>query len=144
MYECFMKTKYLCAKNHNFSGNLHKIKYHSLPLAKIRTLPLINQKSAPDWENTFCPKLVKVIEFTSHHTGKTHKCINLPNPMLITCEISHIIYLMECMKYGYQYIGETGNPQNGCYKNTVYKIFPVSEFVVESAQSSLFSISHSA
>ena len=55
--------------------------------------------------------------FTSHHTGKQHKCINLPTKPLITCEISNIGYLIQCTKCGKQYIGETERP----FRNRIYE-----------------------
>ena len=57
---------------------------------------------------TYCPRLTKISEFKSHHTGANHKCINLPKNTWLTREISNIIYLIECTKCGKQYIGETG------------------------------------
>ena len=59
---------------------------------------------------TYCPLMHKINTLTSHHTGATHKCVNLPKPVLITCEISNIIHLIECKLCGKQYIGETGRP----------------------------------
>ena len=59
---------------------------------------------------TYCPRLRKTSSFTSHYTGNTHKCVNLPRITWLTCEISNIIYLIECTKCGKQYIGETGSP----------------------------------
>ena len=66
---------------------------------------------------TYCPKLTKISMFTSHHTGKQHKCINLHSKPLITCEISNIVYLIQCTKCGKQYIGETGRP----FRNRIYE-----------------------
>ena len=40
----------------------------------------------------------KITNFESHHTEKTQKCINLPKPLLITCEVSSIVYLIDCVK----------------------------------------------
>ena len=33
---------------------------------------------------TYCPKLYKISSFNSTHTGKTHKCVNLPEKHRIT------------------------------------------------------------
>ena len=59
---------------------------------------------------TYCPKLHKITNLTSHHTVKLHKCINLPKPLFITFEISNIINLIKCVKCGKHYICETGKP----------------------------------
>ena len=63
------------------------------------------------------PSLTKISKFTSHHTGKEYKCQNLPTPVYLTCEISNIIYLIECTDCGKQYIGETGRP----FRNRIYE-----------------------
>ena len=56
---------------------------------------------------TYCPLINKQYEFTSTHTGKTHKLKTLPEKHRITCEIYNIVYLIECSKCKKQYIGET-------------------------------------
>ena len=68
---------------------------------------------------TYSPKLSKISNFTSHHTGKDYKCTNLPKSPYLTCEISNSIYLIECTLCGKQYIGETGKPlRNRIYEHT--------------------------
>ena len=66
---------------------------------------------------TYCPKLYKISSFNSTHTGKTHKCVNLPVKHRITCEIYNIICLIQCTKCNKQYIGETGRP----FRNRIYE-----------------------
>ena len=66
---------------------------------------------------TYCPKLSKISNFTSHHTGKYYKCKNLPKTPYLTYEINNIIYLIECTLCGKQYIGETGRP----FRNRIYE-----------------------
>ena len=67
---------------------------------------------------TYCPKLHKINLFKSHHIGNTgNKCLNLPRPLWLTCEITNIIYLIECTKCGMQYIGETGR----VFRQRIYK-----------------------
>ena len=56
---------------------------------------------------TYCPLLHKITSFKSTHTGKTHKCRNLPPPHRLTCEIYNIIYLIHCRHCNSQYIGES-------------------------------------
>ena len=46
---------------------------------------------------TYCPRLTKISEFKSHHTGATHKCINLPKNTWLICEISNIVYLIDAL-----------------------------------------------
>ena len=59
---------------------------------------------------TYCPKLTKVDQITSFHTKKTFKCINLPPRHRYTCELSNVIYIINCTECGLQYIGETKRP----------------------------------
>ena len=58
----------------------------------------------------YCPKLKKIGEFTSFHSGKIFKCQNLPPRAQISCELSNIIYMISCTLCGLQYIGETKRP----------------------------------
>ena len=50
-----------------------------------------------------CPVLLTMNEFSSHSTGKTYIIRSEA-----TCNTSNVIYLIQCRKYGLQYVGETG------------------------------------
>ena len=102
-------------------------------LPNLRDIPTSNRISYPPIQNptpisqpkvctrlgkcNYCPLLYQIEHFQSHHTGKTHKCMNLPKPVLQTCEVSNIVYLIECTLCGKQYIGETGRP----FRNRIYE-----------------------
>ena len=55
-------------------------------------------------------KLTKVDKITSFHNKKTFKFINLPPRHRYTCELSNVIYIINCTECGLQYIGETKRP----------------------------------
>ena len=43
--------------------------------------------------------------FKSHSTGTTHKTRST-----FTCKTRNLVYLIQCRKFGLQYVGETANP----------------------------------
>ena len=59
---------------------------------------------------TYCPRIKKLDSVTSFFSKKTFMCKNLPPKCQITCEISNLIYLINCSKCGLQFIGETKRP----------------------------------
>ena len=59
---------------------------------------------------TYCPKFKKLEHITSFHTKKTFKCQTLPPKHKITCELSNVIYIINCNQCGLQYTGETKRP----------------------------------
>ena len=59
---------------------------------------------------TYCPKIKKLDSINSFSTKRNFQCKNLPPKNQITCELSNLIYLINCSKCGLQYIGETKRP----------------------------------
>ena len=68
---------------------------------------------------TYCPKLKKLEQITSFHTKQTFKCKSLPPKHRVTCELSNVIYMINCNLCGLQYIGETKRP----IRNRMYEHF---------------------
>ena len=67
---------------------------------------------------TYCPKIKKLEQITSFHTKKTFKCQSLPPKHKITCELSNVIYIINCNQCGLQYTGETKRPiRNRMYEH---------------------------
>ena len=92
------------------SQKSHDIQYSNIPPASkhsIKILPPVCTRLA---KCTYCPILRKMSEFKSTHTGKTHKCVNLPEKHRITCEIYNVVYLITCDRCQTQYTGESGRP----------------------------------
>ena len=76
---------------------------------------------------TYCPKIRKAEQITSVHTKQVFKCKSLPPKHKVTCELSNVIYIINCNKCGLQYIGETKRPfRNRMYEhqNSVQKFQP--------------------
>ena len=71
---------------------------------------------------TYCPLINKKREFTSHHTGKVHKAVNLPDKHRISCEIYNVVYLIECSQCQRQYCGESSCPLRKRIYEPVLKI----------------------
>ena len=59
---------------------------------------------------TYCPRFKKLDQITSFQSNKIFKCVNLPPRHKYTCELSNVIYIINCNKCGLQYIGETKGP----------------------------------
>ena len=59
---------------------------------------------------TYCPKIKKVEQITSFHSKRIFKCQALPPKHKIMCELSNVIYMINCNQCGLQYIGETKRP----------------------------------
>ena len=57
-----------------------------------------------------CPKIKKVKQITSFHSKRVFKCQALPPKHKITCELSNVIYRINCNQCGLQYTGETKRP----------------------------------
>ena len=69
----------------------------------------------------------KAEQITSFHTKQVFKCKSLPPKHKVTCELSNVIYIINCNKCGLQYIGETKRPfRNRMYEhqNSVQKFQP--------------------
>ena len=96
--------------NWNIIQNTDELKniFKDKPLIGYKRLP--NLKDLLTRKCTYCPKLTKVDKITSFHTKKTFKCINLPPRHRYTCELSNVIYIINCTECGLQYIGETKRP----------------------------------
>ena len=92
----------------------NKISYPHKPTITTADKPKICTRLA---KCTYCPRMHKINLFKSHHTGNTNKCLNLPRPLWLTCEITNIIDLIECTKCGMQYVGETGR----AFRQRMYK-----------------------
>ena len=56
---------------------------------------------------TYCPKLKKLDQITSFHRKRIFNCQSLPPKNKLTCELSNVIYIINCNQCGLQYIGET-------------------------------------
>ena len=59
---------------------------------------------------TYCPKIKKLDSITSFYTKKQFNSKSLPPRCKITCELSDLIYIINCSECGLQYIGETKRP----------------------------------
>ena len=59
---------------------------------------------------TYCPRIKRLDSITSFSTKRSFQCKNLPPKHQITCELSNLVYLINCSKCGLQYIGETKRP----------------------------------
>ena len=59
---------------------------------------------------TYCPKIKKLDSITIFYTKKRFNCKNLPPRCKITCELSNLIYIINCSESGLPYIGETNTP----------------------------------
>ena len=66
---------------------------------------------------TYCPKIKKVEQITSFHSKQVFKCKSLPPKHKVTCELSNVIYIINCNKCGLQHIGETKRP----FRNRMYE-----------------------
>ena len=67
---------------------------------------------------TYCTKIKKVAQITSFHSKRIFKCQALPPKHKITCELSNVIYMINCNQCGLQYIGETKRPiRNRMYEH---------------------------
>ena len=67
---------------------------------------------------TYCPKIKKVEQITSFHSKRIFKCQALPLKHKITCELSNVIYMINCNQCGLQYTGETKRPiRNRMYEH---------------------------
>ena len=76
---------------------------------------------------TYCPRIRKAEQITSFHTKQVFKCKSLPPKHKVTCELSNVIYIINCNQCGLQYIGETKRPfRNRMYEhqNSVQKFQP--------------------
>ena len=102
---------------------------------------------------TYCPKLKKVEQITSFHSKKVFKYKSLPPKHKVTCELSNVIYIINCNKCGLQYIGETKRPirnrmyehYNSVQKSQTEKSTPVSRHFLQnqhSVKNMEFSIFH--
>ena len=59
---------------------------------------------------TYCPRFKKLDHITSFQSKKIFKCVNLPPKHKYICELSNVIYIINCNECGFQYIGETKRP----------------------------------
>ena len=76
---------------------------------------------------TYCPRIRKAEQITSFHTKQVFRCKSLPPKHKVTCELSNVIYIINCNQCGLQYIGETKRPfRNRMYEhqNSVQKFQP--------------------
>jgi hypothetical protein len=71
---------------------------------------------------TYCHRIKKLNTIKSHSIGTSHQIVNLPNHRLITCEISNIIYCINCTTCGTQYVGETGTKARNRLYEYIYSI----------------------
>ena len=77
---------------------------------------------------TYCPKLKKLEQVTSFSSKRIFKCQGLPPKHKITCELSNVIYIINCNQSGLQYIGETKRP----IRNRMYEHYSsVQKFIAE-------------
>ena len=77
---------------------------------------------------TYCPKLKKLEQVTSFNSKRIFKCQGLPPKHKITCELSNVIYIINCNQCGLQYIGETKRP----IRNRMYEHYSsVQKFIAE-------------
>ena len=77
---------------------------------------------------TYCPKLKKLEQVTSFHSKRIFKCQGLPPKHKITCELTDVIYIINCTQCGLQYIGETKRP----IRNRMYEHYSsVQKFIAE-------------
>ena len=63
-------------------------------------------------------------QITNFHSKQVFKCKSLPPKHKVTCELSNVIYIINCNKCGRQYVGETKRPiRNRMYEhyNSVQK-----------------------
>ena len=47
---------------------------------------------------TYCPRIRKVDQITSFHTNQVFKCKHLPPKHKVTCELTNLIYIINCKK----------------------------------------------
>ena len=79
---------------------------------------------------TYCPKIKKVEQIASFHSKRIFKCQALPLKHKITCELSNVIYMINCNQCGLQYTGETKRP----IRNRMYEHYSsVQRFQAEKA-----------
>ena len=69
------------------------------------------------WTSTYCPKLRKVDQIASFHNKQVFKCKSLPPKHTVTCELSSVIYIINCNKYDLQYTGENKRQ----IRNSIYE-----------------------
>ena len=94
----------------NLRDNLTSAKIRYPPIEKPMAVKSHTPVCTRLGKFTYCPKIKKFDNITSFYTKKQFNCNNLPPRCKITCELSNLIYIINCSECDLQCIGETKRP----------------------------------